>query len=192
MVQARRWTSAELVQFPDDGQRYEIIDGALSVAKAPHAYHQSVTAIVVAGLVDHDRGTRLGRTFVAPGVLFSPENDVIPDIAWIRRERLPEALDPGGHFRTAPDLIVEVLSSGLENEQRDRVAKLKLYSQRGVREYWIVDWRFRRIDVFRRRGEALHLATTLSIEDTLTSPLLPGFSLALADIFADIPLDVRG
>jgi Uma2 family endonuclease len=187
MTQSLRLTSADLALFPDDGKRYEIIDGELYVAKAPHAYHQWLSAEMAWALVDWDRQAKLGRTLIAPGIIFSPDNDVIPDLVWVRRERLTAVLDQAGHFRAAPDLVIEVLSPGSDNEQRDRELKLKLYSRRGVLEYWIVDWHLRQIEVFQRVGVALELAATLRETDRLTSPLLPGFALSLADLFADIP-----
>jgi Uma2 family endonuclease len=189
MTQAVRWTSADLELFPDDGKRYEVIDGELYVAKAPHAYHQA-TCIRIGGTLDFwDQRTGLGRTFAAPGVIFSPENEVISDIAWIRRDRLAAALDSAGHFRAAPDLVIEVLSPGIENEKRDREAKLKLYSLRGVLEYWIVDWRLRLVEVYRRSDLALALVGTVRETDTLTSPILPGFALPLGVLFADVPVE---
>ena len=55
-------------------------------------------------------------------------------MVWISRERFAAALEPDGKLHAAPDLVVEVLSPGSTNERRDRQAKLKLYSRRGVRE----------------------------------------------------------
>jgi Uma2 family endonuclease len=86
-------------------------------------------------------------------------------------------------LRGAPELVIEVLSPGSLNEQRDREVKLKLYSRRGVDEYWIADWRARTVDVYRREGAALLLAERLSGEDHLTSPLLPDSTAPLPDIF---------
>jgi Uma2 family endonuclease len=86
-------------------------------------------------------------------------------------------------------LIVEVLSPGSANEKRDREAKLKLYSRRGVHEYWIADWRRRQIEVFRREDTQLKLNATLAESDTLTTPLLSGFTCPVASLFAGIPAD---
>ena len=61
----------------------------------------------------------------------------------------------------APELIVEVLSPGDQNEQRDREVKLKLYSRYGVQEYWIVNWQLRSIDVYRRDEAQLQRVSTL-------------------------------
>jgi Uma2 family endonuclease len=109
---------------------------------------------------------------------------VIPDVVWISNERLAELLDRAGHLTGAPELAIEVLSPGPENELRDRQAKLKVYSLYGVQEYWIVDWQLRQVTVYRREHGVLRLALTLLEGDELTSPLLPGFACPLARLFA--------
>lgn len=126
---------------------------------------------------------------IGPGVIFADDDDVIPDIVWISRERRDEILGPDGHFHAAPELVVEVLSFTGANERRDREAKLKLYSRRGVKEYWIVNWVMRQVEVYRRRGRSLKLLTTLRVADTLTSPLLPGFSCPVQEVFEDYLTD---
>ncbi|MBI3733244.1 MAG: Uma2 family endonuclease, partial [Chloroflexi bacterium] len=118
------------------------------------------------------------------GVLFSDTDNVIPDVVWISQERLASLMDSAGHLTGAPELVVEVLSPGADNERRDREAKLKLYSVRGVREYWLVDWRVKQVEIYRRERAHLSLAVTLLAEDELTSPLLPGFACAVARLFA--------
>ena len=92
-------------------------------------------------------------------------------------------MDDAGHFVAAPELVVEVLSPGSRNERRDRELKLKLYSRQGVREYWIVDWQRREVQVYRREDAALRLVATLASDDTLASPLLPGFACPVADLW---------
>jgi Uma2 family endonuclease len=131
--------------------------------------------------------TGAGVPVSAPGVIFAPDDDVAPDLIWISRDRLGTALDEAGHFRVAPELVVEVLSPGTVNERRDRELKLKLYSRQGVREYWIVDWRNKMVQVFRRDRAALQLIETLGGDDALTSPLLPGFTCRVAS-FWDWPI----
>lgn len=79
--------------------------------------------------------------------------------------------------------MIEVLSSGAENERRDRQIRLKLYSSQGVLEYWIADWRCQTVEIFRREAGLLKIALTLHREDTLTSPLLPNFHCPLGQIF---------
>lgn len=97
---------------------------------------------------------------------------------------LSRAIDSSGHLTEAPELIVEVLSPGAENERRDREAKL--YSRRGALDYWIIDWRARAVDVYRRTGEGLERTERLT-EGALASPNLPGFSGPLQALFSGLP-----
>ncbi len=189
MTQAIRFTSADLELMPDDGKRYEIIDGELYMSKQPGWHHQFACTVVLAALHTWSAETRLGTAAGAPGVIFAEDDDVAPDVVWIKRERLVKALDSAGHLHTAPDLVVEVLSPGESNERRDREVKLKLYSRRGVREYWIVDWQQRQVEVYRRQDLALLLVSTLHAEDVIESPLLPGFSLPVGALFQEIPAE---
>ena len=183
-----RYTSSDLELMPDvEGVRYEIIDGELHVSKMPHWEHQFACNEVGGALGAWNRQTGLGVAMTAPGLVFADDEDVAPDIAWVSRERLPAIIDDAGHLTAAPELVVEVLSPGSRNERRDRELKLKLYSRQGVREYWIVDWRRREIQVYRREDATLRLVATLASDDTLTSPLLPGFACPVANLWAPSP-----
>jgi Uma2 family endonuclease len=183
----RRYTSRDLDLLPDiEGVRYEIIDGELFVSHSPHADHQYACAVATFALHGWSRQSGLGRTLVGPGLVFSEDDDVIPDVVWSSWERLT-SLDEAGHFRAAPDLVVEVLSPGPANERRDLQAKLVLYTRQGVKEYWIVDWRGHTVRVYRRSARTLELATTLVDGETLTSPLLPDFSLAVPELWEPRP-----
>ncbi|HLH26299.1 MAG TPA: Uma2 family endonuclease [Chloroflexota bacterium] len=187
MTQSLRWTSADLELLPDDGKRYEIIDGELYVSRQPHYYHQLLCMDLGAPLQRWSRETGAGQVSVAPGVILADDDDVAPDLVWVSRERLATTLAPDGKLHAAPDLVVEILSPGSTNERRDREAKLKLYSRRGVREYWIVNWQRRQVEVYRRVDAALQLIATLLEGDSLQSPLLPGFALPISELFAQVP-----
>jgi len=177
---ALRWTSADLAVLPDDGKRYEIIDGELYMSRQPHWHHQLTCGKIFAVLYAWSVQTGAGEANLAPGVIFAEDDDVAPDLVWISQARRATALGADGHLHAAPELVVEVLSPGVTNERRDREAKLKLYSRRGVLEYWIVDWRSRQVEVYRREDLVLRLGATLHPGDTLTSPLLPGFTCEVA------------
>jgi Uma2 family endonuclease len=182
-----RFTTSDLEGLPSiDGVRYEIIDGDLYVAKSPDWHHQYVCAQLLLGLQLWSRQTAAGVALPAPGIIFAPDDNVVPDVVWISRSRFAHVWDDRGHLRAAPDLAVEVLSPGAENEHRDRELKLKLYSRHGVLEYWIVDWQLRLIQVHRREEAVLTLIQTLNRADVLTSPLLPGFACSLADLWEPI------
>jgi Uma2 family endonuclease len=182
MSTTTRWTSADLESLPDDGTRYEIIDGELFMSKQPHVYHQDVCTKVCFELELWNRRANGGKVLIAPGLIFADDNDVVPDVVWLSNETLAIALGGDGKLHSAPDLAVEVLSPGSTNERRAGEAKLKLYSRRGVSEYWILSWQKREINVYRRADGQLRLEATLSESDTLESSLLPGFSCSVASL----------
>jgi Uma2 family endonuclease len=183
MPPALRWTSADLAVLPDNDKRYEIIDGELYMSRQPHWHHQRTCVKICAALEAWSMQTGAGEVNLAPGVIFAEDDDVAPDVVWISRARQATALGPDGHLHAAPELVVEVLSPGSNNERRDREVKLKLYSRRGVLEYWIVNWQTQQIEVYRREELILRLVATLYATDTLASPLLPGFACAVARLF---------
>ncbi len=69
------------------------------------------------------------------------------------------------------------------NERRDREVKRKLYSRRNAKEYWIVNWRERNLEEYRRQYAVLELDRTLDETDILESPLLPGFRCKVSELF---------
>ena len=189
MSTTTRWTSRDLESLPDDGTRYEIIDGELYMSRQPHYYHQYVCFELLLVLGNWNRTTKLGRVVATPGLIFAEDNDVVPDLVWISNGQLTQSLESDGHLHSAPELVIEVLSPGRANERRDREAKLQLYSRRGVSEYWIADWQTRSIDLYRRKDRELELDKTLNETDMLSSPLLPGFSCPVSDVFSGVPKD---
>ncbi|WP_322742377.1 Uma2 family endonuclease [Gloeocapsopsis crepidinum] len=130
------------------------------------------------------RQTGLGDAATTPGIIFTDTDNVIPDVIWVSHQRLAQLLDDAGHLVGASELVVEVLSSGEEQQKRDRQLKLKLYSIQGVQEYWIIDRQKQQIEIYRRDNAVLKLTATLYKEDDLNNPLLPGFNCSIAQIFA--------
>jgi len=181
---ARRYTWADVERLPHvEGTRYEIIAGELHVASQPSLEHQYACTGVIIAVEGWSRRTGLGVTVQAPGVIFPDGDGVAPDVVWISHARLAALKDAAGHLLGAPELVVEVLSPGASNVRRDREEKLGLFSRWGVDEYWIVDWRAQRVDVFRREADALRRVATLGSADALTSPLLPGFTCSVATLW---------
>lgn len=180
-----RWTAADLATFPaDDGKRYEIIGGELYVSKQPHWHHQFASNRLGRFLDEWVEAGGGGIVLPAPGLLFADDDDVAPDVVWYSPQRFAMANVGDGHLHAAPDLAIEILSLGKQNEVRDREAKRGLYSRRGVLEYWIVDWRTQQVEVYRREQAALRLVSTLYAGDALESPLLFGFSQLVGRLFA--------
>ena len=181
-----RWTVDDLELLPDDGSKYEIIDGELYVAKQPHMHHQIVCGQVFALLDQWSNQTQNGIAIFEPGIIFTNDNAVVPDVVWISHERYAIALQADGKFHSSPELAVEVLSPGLENERRDRELKLRLYSRRNVKEYWVVNWQGRSLEVYRRENAVLTLDKTLDENDVLETPLLPGFRCKVSQFFKNL------
>ncbi len=178
-----KFTTADLQLLPESSNRYEIIEGELEMTRAPHWRHQNIIVRISLALESWSMKTRLGTTIINPGLIFTDNDNVIPDLVWISQERLAISVDDSGHFTNTPELIVEVLSETINDVRRDRETKLKLYSNRGVQEYWIANWRLQELEVYRREQGQLRLRETLLINDTITTPLLPGFSCLLTQIF---------
>jgi Uma2 family endonuclease len=187
MTQAQnpiRWTSADIELLAcDEWKRYEIIDGELIVTRAPHIGHQDASGNIYVELQIWSRASGLGKPILAPGIIFSDADNVIPDVIWISNQRLAQVVDSEGHLTGAPELVVEILSYGGSNERRDREAKLKLYSIKGVQEYWIVDWKSLQVEVYIRQNTQLVQVATLLATDVITSTLLPGFSCQVQKFF---------
>ncbi len=178
-----KFTYDDFLNFPDDGRRHEIIDGEHFVTPSPNTKHQAVSMNLTGALFLYLEHHRIGRLFAAPFDVVLSDLDVVePDLLYISREQAGILTDK--HVRGAPDLVVEILSPG--TRKTDEVTKRKLYERFGVREYWIVDPELDTIKVYRHVEGTFTRAAELSAErgDLLTTPLLPGFSVPLPEIFS--------
>ena len=180
------WTTKDLEYMPDDGNRYEIIDGELYVSRLLDWNHQLVCSQLAFLIHTWCQHTPIGKVNIAPGIIFADDTNVVPDVVWISRKRLKTALQPDGKLHESPELVIEILSPGIGNAHRDREVKLKLYSRRNAEEYWVVDWQARTLEVYRRENAVLKLYNTLNEGDVLESPLLPGFRCQVSELFVDI------
>ncbi len=175
-------TVADLDACPEDGNRYELIEGELFVSRAPGIPHQRVIQNLQIALAQYLKGNQIGILVPGTGVVFSDYDAVIPDLVLVRNERWSHAVT-GEKFTTAPDLVIEVMSSGKENRQRDQLVKRQLYGRYGVLEYWIVDPENRLVEVYRLQEERLESLATLRNGDEITTPLLPSLKLNVSEIF---------
>ncbi len=94
-----RWTSADLEAFPENGNRYEIIEGELYMSRQPHYHHQVTCVNLAYFLKAWSDQTKAGEVSTAPGVVFADDDDVAPDLTWISRERLKKAPAEDGKLR---------------------------------------------------------------------------------------------
>lgn len=178
-------TYDDFVQFPDDGRRHELIDGEHYVTPSPNAKHQTIVLNLGSALRAHARAHGLGRVFIAPfDVVFSDFDIVEPDLLFVSKARQRDVLT-AKHVRGAPDLVVEIGSPSTRT--RDETIKRRLYERFGVAEYWVIDPELDEVRIYRHaegRFERVRLLTREQA-DILTSPLLPGLELRLADVFDD-------
>jgi Uma2 family endonuclease len=176
-------TYEDYLHIPEDGRRHEIIDGEHFVNPAPNTKHQQILASLGTALYVFVRERKVGKVFFAPyDTVFSNIDVVQPDILFVSSARLD--LINAANLKGAPDLAVEILS---ENRRYDEIIKKKLYERHGVLEYWIADPDLDSVKIYRRSGEGFAPAEILSVETggTLTTPLLPGFSVPIEDVFAE-------
>ncbi len=176
-------TIADLDSMPDDGNRYELIEGELFVSCSPSLTHQSVAGNIFLSVTTYLIENPIGKIWMTPGVIFSEYSGVIPDLVFVSHERRNE-IASGDRVMGAPDLVIEIVSPGADNERRDRLAKRQLYGKFGVKEYWIVDFQKRTIEVYLLHGQMLQLHALLTEQDEITSSVLPGYRCKVETLFA--------
>jgi Uma2 family endonuclease len=175
-------TADELLSMPDDGWRYELRCGELIQMVPPGARHGQFQNGLLAPLTTCVRRDRLGLVVAEVGFRLSHDPDTVraPDVAFVRRARIPAEGVPVGYWEGAPDLAVEVVSpSDSAEDVREKIGE---YLAAGASLVWIVYPRGQTVDVWRADGSRVALSSdgTLEGED-----VVPGFSLPVAEIFAD-------
>lgn len=179
-------TYDDLLQLPEDCNRYELFEGELSVTAAPNDHHQDVVGNLYVILRPHVRARRLGRLFVAPiHVKFSDVSVVEPDLVFVRRENLGITQ---GLIVGVPDLVVEVLSPSTGN--RDRRTKRAIYARTAVPSYWIVDPDAETIETLRLVGTAYQVVERAAPRDARRRTVLrahDSFRGSLSDVRASQP-----
>jgi len=129
-------TYADYTALPDDGRRYELHEGELSVTPAPGTRHQRVKANLFVMLFHHVRSRGLGDLLDAPtDCILSDTTVVQPDILFVEAAHASRVSERA--IEGAPTLAIEILSPSTEHIDRRR--KLHLYARHGVAYYWIVD-----------------------------------------------------
>ena len=177
----QRSTASELFEMPDDGFRYELVKGELRKMSPSGCEHGAVIFNFSLLLGQHIKANDLGQGFGAEtGFKIASDPDTVraADVAFIRRERIPEAGIPKNFWATAPDLAVEVVSPGdTYNEVNEKV---KDWLDAGTRAVWIVNPRQRVVSVYRSVKDV----TVLAEGDELDGgEVVPGFRCQVSEIF---------
>src|SRR5215211_6392596 len=167
----RPLTYDDLLQMPDDGQRYEIIGGELVVTPSPTANHQrllfQLIRLLDAFVLEHGGG----ELFFAPFDVQLGYHDIVePDLVFIasKQGRVP---GQDHKFDGSPVLVLEVISPS--SRQTDRVRKMALYARSGVLEFWIADPEQRMLVVNVLEGQT-YLPVPADAEGWFASRVLPG------------------
>lgn len=175
-------TVADLDACPDDNNRYELIGGELFVSDPALLSHQLLLQHVQMELAGYLRDHPIGILVPGTELILSDYDAVIPDLAFVRNERWDEVVS-GEKFTRAVDLVIEIISSGKENRERDLKFKRQLYAKHGVEEYWIVDRENQCVRIYRLARNILEEIAKLGVEDEITTPVLPHFQLKVSSIF---------
>ena len=175
-----RLTYQDYLELPDDGKRYEIIEGDLHLTPAPVPRHQKVSQRILYELMTALEKKGRGDVFMAPiDVLFDESNIVQPDLVYIPAKNSGMIGDK--NIQGVPYLVVEILSQ--YSRRRDVLVKSRLYARFGVPFYWIVDPDIDRIEVFQLKGGFYEPVAVASSPQEFEPPGLDGVVLDLSEIF---------
>src|SRR5262249_53489833 len=167
----------DYVRLPDDGKRYEILDGELYVTPAPSPLHQRVSKRLQRKLEDYFEARQLGEVFNAPIDMILGRHDVAqPDILVVTNA----GQISGRGIEGAPLLVVEVLSPS--TRRHDREVKVRRYATLGVPHYWIVDPEGQWIARYRLEGATCQDALTAEGNSAMTTDW-PDLTISLADLW---------
>jgi len=174
-------TADELLAMPDDGYRYELIEGELIRMSPAGAKHGRIVIRISTALAVHVRAHDLGEVYAAEtGFKLRSDPDTVraPDVAFVNKARINQAGDPEGYWSGAPDLAVEVLSPG--DSRRKTEAKAKHWISAGAKLVWVVDPRRHIVTVYQSLTEIFEIIETDILDG---GDVVPGFELSVADIF---------
>jgi len=169
----------DLANTPDDGRRYEILQGELIISGPPDDTHQLILGRVFARLDAAVAKSEFGSVRLGPrDVRITKHNIVVPDLIAYRTTQRAQATER--IFEGAPTFICEITSE--DSRRYDLVRKASLYVNSGVDEYWIVDREKQRVLIYQAsRGVTDRQIVT---EGSIISNNIPGFSIDFADLFA--------
>ena len=175
------WTYEDYAALPDDGNRYEIIDGILYLMPGPTSAHQGVLSCFVYYFFAHVQLPGLGRVFAAPlDVLLPRARPAQPDIIVVLNHKLHLVSNRG--IEGPPDLVVEIASPGTRTHDRGR--KLAVYAEAGVPEYWLAEPADRTIELLVLEDGSYRSLGVFTGGATLPSRVLPDLPVRVEQFFA--------
>ncbi|MEK0316815.1 Uma2 family endonuclease [Cohnella sp. 56] len=179
-IREQRVTYEIYAELPDDGQRYEVLDGVLELMPRPSLVHQMLGGKLYY-LATQSCSSEFFVLSAPLDVILSPRNVTQPDVILVRRDRTDIMTMRG--IEGAPDLVVEILSPG--SRHRDKVRKLAIYGKHGMPEYWILDPVARTLARHEQDGGRLTLTELFEGDEAVVSDKLPCISFAVSELFAE-------
>ncbi|MEM7773079.1 MAG: Uma2 family endonuclease [Cyanobacteria bacterium P01_A01_bin.37] len=175
------WTDAAFIALPDDGHRYEIVDGELVDMGNSGALHGHICSTLMILLGGYVRLQQLGAMFDSSTAFkMKNGNKRSPDISFFAKERLQGLQElPTGFLDGAPDFVVEVLSPGNTVEEMDD--KIEEYFENGTRLVWVISPTQHYVLVYRSAQEPDRLLK--SVDSLDGEEIIPGLTLPVADLF---------
>lgn len=177
----RVMTAEQLASMPDDGKRYELVEGALKMMSPAGGRHGRIAGKLLLRVAQHVEAHKLGVTFAAEtGFLLRQDPDTVraPDVAFVSQARLGELANHPGYLPLAPDLVAEVVSPGDSSSEVE--AKAHGWLDAGVRIVLVVDPQTTTIRDYRTADHIqVHSEGFVDLND-----VLPGFQLDVAELFA--------
>ncbi len=174
------WTFDDYAALPDDGHRYEIVNGVLVMAPAPDLGHQSIVLRLSHYLFVHAELAGLGRVFAGPvDVELESKNVFQPDVVVILNAHLDRMTQK--KIVGAPDLVVEVASPS--TAAYDRLTKYDVYARAGVTEYWIVKPDSRVVEILVLEDGTYRSLGAFSGKATLPSRVVPDLPVRVEQFF---------
>lgn len=164
----------DYAKLPDDGKRYELLEGDLLVTPAPNPLHQRVSKRLQRQLEAYFEERAMGEVFAAPIDVILTSRDVFqPDLVIAR----PDQISARG-IEGAPLLLVEIISP--TTQDRDRVMKANRYAHLHVPHFWLVEPDLPRIECYRLQASTYELVIQAQGSASLAHPDFPGLSIQLA------------
>ena len=182
------WTYEEYRRLPDDGKRYEIIDGTLYVTPAPRTLHQALSGNLHVLLYQLQLAGQGWVLTARVDVLMPGASPVLPDLVFVAMEQR-SILTPDG-VDGVPKLVVEILSPSTRGY--DRVVKLNKYASCGVAHYWMVDPEPRTLELYELDGATYRLLAALGRGGRFQHPAFPGLELDMDALYQNLPPGIGG
>lgn len=173
-------THEDYLCLPDDGKRYEILEGVLYVTPSPATRHQRVSRNLQRLLDSFVFKNKLGEVFYAPlDVVLSNISITQPDLIYISSSNLEIITEK--NIWGAPDLVVEILSPA--TSRTDKTIKAQVYAHHGVRYYWIVDSDSLTIEEYSLKGKSYVLVKKVQGNNVFIPELFPDLLIDLGQVW---------